>query len=490
MSEMNGVPVALSYALNRVNGVSVNSFQINSTTASDVLPNSQIRFLLPTAGMLDFKTLRLNFAVELPADTKGARLPAGIKHLFQRVQVMVGGVVIAQGTNFFGVQEDAIGLVSNNEPDTVTEHGKMAISFDYAGLSLQTKEADESYATGLGSSSTLFSCDLGDIAKISPRIVPLDLMSQIEIIFYTAPTSVLSAVLGSELSGGTNTMTKKATTNGTNVTYTIKRATLNANMYSLDDGAFSMAVASRIRDVGFAELCFPQHLAFSQQWNGSARFALSAMSLNKLHAVWRRNTGVADDTAGAFGTIGGAVQVAGYAQTATNAGAQYGWLGGGNLNKAGQAEFRGRCQTYSAPFETPAFNATTNDGDAYNYSVAGATELRLQFKINSAQVPQYQANQTQWLSLTNWANNVESSSSQSLCENLFNKYVISYPLELPHEAYEKKTISGLDTRASNTFISLEGTGNVDTAGNFDCLILAEVSSLVRVGAGKSLELLM
>ena len=214
------------------------------------------------------------------------------------------------------------------------------------------------------------------------------------------------------------------------------------------------------------------------------------MSFNKLHAVWGRNSGTTDATAGAFGTIGGAVQVPGFAHAAAGTGAQYGWLGAGSTAGAGQVQFRGACQTYSAPFETPAYNATTDDGDAYNYSVAGATELRLQFKINSAQVPQYQANQTQWLSLTNWANNVESSSSKSLCENLFSKYVISYPLELPHEPYEKKTISGLDTRASNTFISLEGTGNVNTAGNFDCLILAEVSSLVRVGAGKSLELLM
>jgi hypothetical protein len=214
------------------------------------------------------------------------------------------------------------------------------------------------------------------------------------------------------------------------------------------------------------------------------------MSLNKLHALWRRNTGNTDDTAGSFGTIGGAVQVAGYAMDAVDLGAQYPWNGAGNLAKAGVAKFAGRCQVYSLPTSTPAHNASTANGTAFNYTAGGVDEARLQFKVNSAQVPQYQANQTQWLSITNWANNVESSSSKSLPESLFNKYVITYPFELPHASYEKKTISGLDTRASNTFISLEGTGNIDTAGNYDCLILAEVSSLVRVGAGKSLELLL
>jgi hypothetical protein len=256
MSEMSGVPVALSYSLNRINNVSVNTFQIASTTASDVSPNSQIRFLLPTAGMLDFKTLRLNFAVELTegAGNGGARLPAGIKHLFQRVQVMVGGVVIAQGTNFFGVQEDALSIVENNPADDITEHGSMCLLYDMAGGPIHGAVGQsELYATGLGSTSTLFSCDLGDIAKISPRIVPLDLMSQVEIIFYTNSTSVLSAVKGTVLSGGAGNDFTKSNAN-TSPSYTIKRATLNANMYSLDDGAFSMAVASRIRDVGFAEL--------------------------------------------------------------------------------------------------------------------------------------------------------------------------------------------------------------------------------------------
>jgi hypothetical protein len=362
----------------------------------------------------------------------------------------------------------------------------MVTEYDYCGthITAPNTAGSEKYAEGLGKNSTLFSIDLGDVAKISPRIVPLDLMGQVEIIFYTAPNSVLSAVKGKDNTGSGNAMTLSNTDSTAN-TYTITKSSLVANMYSLEDGAFSMAVASRIRDTGFVEMCFPQHLAFSQAWNGSARFALSAMSLNKLHALWRRNTGTY-----AFATQGGAIPVAGGSTNLLTQGPRYPWLGGIGSGQ-GISKYRGRVQHFSAPTLHPGFDDDVNNGTALNYGASDVVEpLKLQYKINSAQVPNFQANQSQWAELTKWANNVDKLDCQSTVEYLFNKFVISYPLELPHNAWEPKTISGLDTRATSTFITLEGTGNVNVASQYDVLILAEVSTLLRIGAGKSLEVLM
>ena len=208
--DLTVLPSAISYALNKMSGTSVNTFQINSTSASSVLANSQIRFLLPTSGMVDFKTLRLHFAVELPdSGNGGRRLPAGIKHLFNRVQVQIGGVTVCQGTNFFGVEQDALSIVNNKPPSLVSEHGEMVTEYDYAGthITASNTAGSEKYSQGLGKNSTMFSIDLGDVAKISPRIVPLDLMGQVEIIFFTAPNSVLSAVKGNQLVGDADAMT-------------------------------------------------------------------------------------------------------------------------------------------------------------------------------------------------------------------------------------------------------------------------------------------
>ena len=482
-SYASGVPSALSFALSKVQGVSVNSFNITSTTATSVAPNSQIRFLLPTAGMLDFKTLRLTFNVkttEQNASASGIRLPPSV-HMFQRVQVTCGGVTIAQGNSFFGIQQDCKAIVENKPFDPVVEHGQVVSRFDVQGKLIAglNSAGSETYDSGLGANSTLFSVGLGDLAHISPRVVDLTLLPQIEVIFYTAPNNVLSAVGNGALAGETISMITNNTNNAP--TYVIERPTMVANMYSLQDGAYSMALASRMRDLGFLELVYPQHLAFSQNWARSSRFSLSAMSLDKLHAVWRRNAGTY-----AHATIGGVVQMAGYAQKDYAQGSQYNYLGVGSAG-AGDARYRNRCNYFSAPTLDPSYNATHTT--ASDYGQTATTELTLQFKINSAQVPQFLANQTQWAEITKWANNVDKLDCQSLPEYLNNKFVISYPLNLPSNEWEKKCISGLDTRASNTFVELTATGNADS-GNFDVIIFAEVSSILRVGAGKAIEVLM
>jgi hypothetical protein len=53
--------------------------------------------------MLDFKTTKISFSVKTTGN--GARLPAYIGNLFQRIQVQSGGVSISQGNSHNGVLE-------------------------------------------------------------------------------------------------------------------------------------------------------------------------------------------------------------------------------------------------------------------------------------------------------------------------------------------------------------------------------------------------
>jgi hypothetical protein len=477
--EMSSVPSALSYALNKVNGVSVNTFNINSLSESDVGSNSIIRFFLPSAGLCDMKTLKLNFNVLGSPAGSGLRFPAGIKHLISKIEVMVGSTVIAQGNNFFGIQEELKAIVKGKKVARDTEHGEMITRFDYAGDRMNQNEAEE-YNSGLGAQGPFFSCDLGDICEISPRIIPLDLLGQVEIVIYTSNTNVLSRVLGGDLLGQSSPMTT-ISNSGLSCDFTIKNASLVANMYSLEESAYTMAISSRIKDQGAIEMYIPQHIAYQQPFGGDARIGVSAMCINKLHAVFRRNNGTYD-----YHTQGPAVMVAGYASATTVTTPQYGWLGCANLNVSGLSQFRGFIQHYSAPTTSPSYNATQASG--MNYSAGVSDSIRFQFKINSAGCPQFQANQSQWNSLTKWANNSEKLDVESQLEYLHNKFVISYPLNLPSNEFERPTLSGLDTRSSSSEISLVGSGNVDTT-NYDVLLLAELGTILKVGAGRSLELL-
>ena len=91
------------------------------------------------------------------------------------------------------------------------------------------------------------------------------------------------------------------------------------------------------------------------------------------------------------------------------------------------------------------------------------------------------------MELTKWANNVDELAVDSAIEYLHNKFCISYPFNLPHNKWEKPCISGLDTRSANSYLEIIGTNSATTG--YDCLVLVETSSILRVGAGKAIELL-
>tara|TARA_R100001463_G_scaffold38590_2_gene82570 strand:+ start:826 stop:2334 length:1509 start_codon:yes stop_codon:yes gene_type:complete len=501
--EMSGLPIALSYAINQVSKTTVSSLKVQPITSTTSGPNQKIVFRVPTTGMLDFKTLRFGFSVEgldgtgVGNDARGGlRFPAGIKHFFSRVSVKCGGQVILDGNNYFGVQEDAISIVTNNPPDRVTEHGEVVKDYDMMGGMvsglLKDISGSELYDEGLGKVSAIFSCDLGDICRINPRIVPLDALNgQVEIEITTSGTNCLSAVKGCKLAGSATDSMTESNVNplSANNSFKISNMTLNMNMYSLDEGAYSMAIARRVKDNGSIEFCYPNHLAFNKAWSGESTFSVSSISLNKLHCLFRRATGDYS-----YKTIGGCLPVAGGAKEGRETGAQYNWQGAYDASgdvAVGMARFRGRIQHFSCPTSVPGPNAGTDVGEATNYDNNSIKDgFRLQYKINNALVPQSEFNQSEWHDITKWANNVEKLDVDNQLEWLFNKFVCSYPLELPTNKWEPKTISGLNTQGVGTVIQLNTRGNVQVDNTYECLVLAEVTQILRVNADDSMQVIV
>ena len=101
----------------------------------------------------------------------------------------------------------------------------------------------EIYDEGLGKVSAIFSCDLGDICRINPRIIPLDILGELEIEITTSPTNCLSAVAGANLAGSSaDSMTiSNGNALSANNSYKLSNMTLNMNLYTLGEGAYSTA---------------------------------------------------------------------------------------------------------------------------------------------------------------------------------------------------------------------------------------------------------
>ena len=464
------LPSALNYALNQISGVSTNSFQVAPTSgAGSVTAGSQIRFLLPSVGMLDFKTTKISFSVKTTGS--GVRLPAYIGNLFQRIQVQAGGVTISQGSSHNGILETLKHKVGEKKPDYVCGHPEVLGKFALDGKAISSADDNETYDTKLGAHSRLFNIDLGEIAGISPRVVDLALLPQIEIILTVAPNYVLTAVKD-PTARATNQMCT-ANTDAPSSAFEILRPTLDCNMYSLMGGSYSAAVASRIQDVGYVQFCYSNNLVFNQVFNGSARFNVAAMSLKRLSAAFRLRSGVPATT------IGGAVPVAG---SSGGAGAVFDYIGAGD-------RYEGRVNQFKYPATAPDQTEVKNvSGASWNYNLANG-DLALQWKINSAMLPQYGCDANECLEMTKWAYNKETLPSKSLCQSLFNDFVFAVPLELPHNEWEKKTISGLNSMGTNSYVELVGTGgNLDT-NNFEVFVIAECDTILRAGANKAIEVI-
>ena len=486
MDMSKGISPALAFGLMKIQGVSVNSFEITPTSgSSSVSSNSQIRITLPTNCLMDFKTSRLYFSVELAGNA--ARLPAGIKSLFTRMTMSCGGSVVYQGNNFFNIQEYVRGFAENDGEGGINGHSDIVVASSVQGSAITGTNA-ETYAAGLsGSNGTLFSIDLGELSKMSPRILDTSLLPNLEIIFYTAGRNVIAAPKGNLPSGTAgNDMDLANATSSTNQDFTIVAPRFVVNAYSLLDGSYAMSLRQRMEDLGFLEAMFPQTLCFSQPFTGgNARFALSAACLDKITCIWRRSVKV--------NATGPCVPVAGY-MTAANDGSKgpgvpsLGTSGG--AAGSGLCAYQGQYQHCSAPFLTPAHGAAF--AAATDYGVAGVTnaggQFRCQYAINSARVPQFQADTTQWYDLSKWANNVvEHDDIKSKVEYLYNKFHTAYPFNLPQEPWGKPACTGIDTRSSNTFVEILGSGNIDQS-NYDVLAMAKISSILRIGAGRAIEI--
>jgi len=478
---MNGsVPAALSYALSQLNSVAFNSYKISpSTGATAVTPNSQIRFLLPTAGLLDAKNTKLTFSLGSTA-SKGCRFPVHTDTLIKSIEIRAGGSTIYSGNSHHGLLENLKYNVGAKKSDGVTGHDFFCDAGDLVGGSIFAADASETYDAGFGSDSNLFSVDLGDFAHISPRLISLSLIPQLEIVISLADANVLSCVKSCILRGAADPIT---TVHGSaaGATWTMNNPQLYCNMYSMAAGAYENAIRSKIDDVGYVSFCWEHNLCFNQAWTGSSRFSLASLSLKRLSAVWRRQSAT---------TVTGAIPVAGGAAADFDGdGATYGALyGSSGLNNSGLTPYQGAIQQFSLPCAQPAHGASVENGNAFHYDTAGGP--RFQWRIQSSPVPVYFADAASQAELTKSAWNVdELAAPKAMAQFLYNYHAFAVPLALPESPLDKKVISGLNLLGTNAFIELASEGsNVDNS-NFDVFIFATCDHVLRVGAGKSIELL-
>ena len=481
--DSGGIPHVLSYGLNQMAGVSYNGFSISpSTGTANVLPNGQIRFALPNNALLDLKSSKMTFSVKTTAGV-GARLPQA-SQLFSRIEVRCGGVTIYNGSNYNHIIENVKVNMGVKKVCAVTGHKDFLDAGTHTGKLLAANDS-ETYDAELGTDQGLFAIDLGEFSEIQPRLVDTSLLSSLEILITVNDSKCLS-VVNASTAGVRGTSTNSVvnvndTTGADNASFEIIRPTMFVNMYSLASGSYAQAVRSKMADVGYLSLCYENTHVFNQSWTGSSRFSLSAQSLKRLTAVFRRKTAVS--------ALEGAVPIVGGATSAVaSKGAVYGMYGSSQANGQGISEYQTAGEQYSLPTAQPAHNASKEDGTCFHYDTAGGVNLN--WKIQSAQVPNYFATVAEQAELTKHAYNVEEfGKARLMAQYLYNFHTFAIPLGLPETPFDKKMISGLNTNSTNAFISLESAGSNRDVSNYDCYVLACTDVILRIGQGKATEVI-
>ena len=489
--EGQGVPAALNYGLDQISGVSTNSFSIVSSSAGDeVSSGGRFTFLLPSVGIMDMKSSKVTFSLKLVGN--GARLPKYTTSLIDQIIIRAGGVTVSQSqSGLFGAWraiEEETGQVHTNE---VSGHREVAGTMDYTG-GILTANSAETYHTGIGATSNLFEIDLGEISQCHPRLLDLSILPQISVEIVLANNTVLAAPKDSTLNKGQANNACVVNDAGLGV-WSMLRPKLQANMYSLMSGAYENALRSRMEQTGFLQICFPNTVAFSQQFTGSARFSIAAMSLDKLTTVFRQRK---------HATAGGLVPLLGYASH-TAATPTMNQIGGCGEANGGIARWQQKSQQFMLPTVLPdpdaAGTGVVNGAGldsagtaAISYSQSGInTPITMQYSIQSALVPQYPVDQADLMALCCWANDIDTlPDCRSYAEFFFNKCIFAYPLSLPESEKDNRcSISGLSTIGSNAFITVNAAGGNLNVNDFDALTFASTTAVLRVGSGRSIELI-
>ena len=488
MENTGSLPSSLSFALNQVQGCSTNAFQIASSTGNgSVAANGSIKFNLPTTGIMDFLTSKMYFSVSnenhATPDVSGTRFPQ-IDQLFSGVRITAGGQTIVQNNNLHGLIKNVNYQTGVETCSKVTGHYDVLDVEQIDGKSLLL-EANESYHSNLGKVARLFAVDMGEIARISPRLVSLDLCPAIQVEFILAPNNVLMACKDTAVRG-TAAGNFCVAAGGTTPTFTVDNPVFIANCYSLLSSSYAMAVRQRIADIGYLTLVYKQTLGFTQNWLGNSNFSLSANSVDKLTSVWRLKTH-ANAGLPAVPIAGRCVGVA------PVCGGGNGKEGVGSVDQAGERHYQAPCQRLlwpnKLPLGTDSSDLISATGTFMDYSET-EDPCDLVWSINSAQYPQFAMTPAEVYEQTLRANDIDDlPDCKSMQEFLANKFICAVKLDLPKMKYEKPCVSGLSTTGQNAYFSCKSIGQGSDLNSYENTILAETSVLWRIGANKQMEII-
>lgn len=460
---------SLSYGLTRISSVSSNHFSLEPNNSSTATPNSISRFSLPENALWNTKNTVLHF--NATSSGSGARLPPKIDSLVQSYRLSAGGVQLSSGHNLYNVLRHAKDALCGNHTESVLGHPEMVRAKTYvddtAAFATTGSTPDpEAYPDDSVRRFAISHWE-GILGSLSPSILDTSLFPSLTLEIVWAPVAVLSSIAGPALSGTPGGLTM--TTAGTGgCSYIVRDLMLSINVIGLASSLYDDMVSSRIQANGYLELPFTNHFVTESTSTGSTRFSVATQSLDRI-IVAQRTAGY--DTQKAPIIVTGHV-ASGAFTAATSGGAVTGVdIGVPGFDKGGV--FDTRTEKYIPAY----FNFKETKSSA-------TAKPTYQFSLQGTQVPQVAASAEVMYAISRDAMDVHHIEQNRTLSQVKNNYMVqAIRLCLP-DSHAYRTISGLDSRGISLDGQFKATGIADTT---NIVIIAECTSCIRVGAGRSLE---
>ena len=179
----------LVYFLDRMSGFSTNIFKLMPQGGKDASPNSITRITLPANALLNTRSFKLHFRASTTGT--GARLPADLSTLVERIEVSAGGVQLSQGTQFYNTRGNAKAAIMGSKCDSVTGHAEVVRLNKFDGTSVGAGDGDdEEYTTGVPHIIDKWE---GFLGTCEPKILDAAILPDLVVSIYWADNSVLAS---------------------------------------------------------------------------------------------------------------------------------------------------------------------------------------------------------------------------------------------------------------------------------------------------------
>lgn len=467
----------LAYMVQNVAGVSTNTFRIEPINTVDALAGRKVSFALPSNALLNMRTASLMFSADAnQVSAAGGRLPPKISSLIDRVELSASGQMIQQGFN----QQNSLHHIKDaitgfNTADPVLGHPEICRAISSVDGSTLSGTGNELYTTAGGQAQFAVNDWLGFFGTCQPPIQDVGLLPDLVLSIYFAGNEVLGSALGNTITGvGSTDLTDAAPATAAFKVYNLH---LLVESIGLASSVYDELIASEISAKGFVSVPFKNMFSFSDTHTGSTRFSVQTQSLDR---VWVATRATGYDTAQQISGVKGFKGAGGFV-AGTSGGSPTVAVGLPGYDAGGSAYYGTNAERYINSY--------------FNFSevacrASGSVAPTFQLQLNGSYIPTFKATVEEMWQISQSSKPYVSHMAgvpqvMSLDQYRNNYFGFCVRLNLPGD--ESRTISGLDTRsvALNGYINSTGL-----ASTTNMIVFAECSSVLRIGAGRQMNVII